>query len=329
MQATKNKRTGRFQLAFKDSNGQRQQYTGIAYFPKELKKSDADKRALAIYLKHEKDLKKTANTKLGVCVERMLDHLEATGVKDVKKIRCHAKRALEYNDDNDIEDVVKVAAALRIDMLKKKKADGTKYKGSYIKKLLNTYIRTANLAFQEWDILDAPLALKIKTVKASKPRDRYLSREESLKLLKNCEEDFFHVVSFFILTGIRCKEFSRLGAGDIDDNGVLIIDGKTEFMRSMQLSEAAIIHADHIDFPCDFSYGQLSKRLRDVSKKAGIPDIRLHDLRHTFATWLLQSGDATLYEIQRLLGHGTITQTERYAHLAPSALAHITTNLKI
>ena len=51
-------------------------------------------------------------------------------------------------------------------------------------------------------------------------------------------------------------------------------------------------------------------------RRAGIKDFHIHDLRHTCAAWLVSSG-AQLADVKDLLGHSTITMTERYAHLAP------------
>jgi integrase len=56
-----------------------------------------------------------------------------------------------------------------------------------------------------------------------------------------------------------------------------------------------------------------------VQKEADLPDVRIHDLRHTFAS-LLVSGGASLEMIGRLLGHSQMQTTQRYAHLMDSPL---------
>jgi site-specific recombinase XerD len=53
--------------------------------------------------------------------------------------------------------------------------------------------------------------------------------------------------------------------------------------------------------------------------KAKLHDVSAHTLRHTCASRLVQAG-VSLYEVRQLLGHSSITVTERYAHLAPSSL---------
>jgi integrase len=53
---------------------------------------------------------------------------------------------------------------------------------------------------------------------------------------------------------------------------------------------------------------------------AGVEEIGLHDMRHTFASQLAMKG-VPLRAIQEMLGHASITTTQRYAHLSPSATA--------
>ena len=54
-------------------------------------------------------------------------------------------------------------------------------------------------------------------------------------------------------------------------------------------------------------------------KQAGLADVRLHDLRHSFASLLINSG-RTLYEVQHILGHTQVKTTQRYAHLSQDTL---------
>lgn len=54
-------------------------------------------------------------------------------------------------------------------------------------------------------------------------------------------------------------------------------------------------------------------------KQAGLPEVRMHDLRHSFASFLVNAG-RSLYEVQELLGHADIRTTSRYAHLSRERL---------
>ena len=53
--------------------------------------------------------------------------------------------------------------------------------------------------------------------------------------------------------------------------------------------------------------------------KAGLADVRIHDLRHSFASFLVNAG-RSLYEVQKILGHTQVKTTQRYAHLAQGTL---------
>ena len=52
---------------------------------------------------------------------------------------------------------------------------------------------------------------------------------------------------------------------------------------------------------------------------AGMPELRVHDLRHSFASFLVNAG-CSLYEVQKILGHASITMTQRYSHLSLDSL---------
>ena len=58
----------------------------------------------------------------------------------------------------------------------------------------------------------------------------------------------------------------------------------------------------------------------DTARKlADLADVRMHDLRHSFASFLVNAG-RSLYEVQKLLGHTQVKTTQRYAHLSQETL---------
>ena len=63
----------------------------------------------------------------------------------------------------------------------------------------------------------------------------------------------------------------------------------------------------------------ISKQTRAAMKGAGLDGMSFHDLRHTAASWMVQSG-VSLFDVQQILGHSTPVMTQRYAHLRPEHL---------
>lgn len=95
-------------------------------------------------------------------------------------------------------------------------------------------------------------------------------------------------------------------------------------LNAIALAALKAWHADHgapkrgLIFPG--AAGQpltnLQTSFETVLETADIEDFRWHDMRHTFASWLVQKG-VSLYRVQQWMGHASITTTMRYAHLAP------------
>jgi integrase len=66
-------------------------------------------------------------------------------------------------------------------------------------------------------------------------------------------------------------------------------------------------------------YANIHKPWNDIREKAGLPGVRLHDLRHTFASLLINQG-RSLYEVQKILRHSDPKVTARYSHLTTATL---------
>jgi integrase len=143
-------------------------------------------------------------------------------------------------------------------------------------------------------------------------------------------------------TGCRKQELLGLEWRNVDfDNNLILLEKtKNGTRRSVHLNSicrAVLIRRMGVraelcpDTPWVFFHGtpvthvNVGGRVKNVKtpfatacKKAGIDDVHIHDLRHTATSWLVMEG-VPLLEVSRLLGHKSITQTERYAHLTPES----------
>ena len=171
-------------------------------------------------------------------------------------------------------------------------------------------------------------------------RERYLSIEE-LKCLGTvlaCVEADQSVGSFavlalrlLILTGARLTEILTLKWQHVDlQRGLIFLPDSKTGKKQLRLSSAVVevlekaprvtgnphVIIGHLE---GSHLVNLQKPWRHVRTLAELPDVRIHDLRHTFASMAAASG-ASLPMIGKLLGHTQAQTTERYAHLADDPL---------
>lgn len=165
--------------------------------------------------------------------------------------------------------------------------------------------------------------VKTRPMKFDNKRTRFLNYDEKIRLLDSCciskNKYLYAIVQIALQAGLRKGEIKSLKSSDIA-NGMIQIKAentKATKMRVIPLTEElARIFNDLgvFDFDIDFD-----NAFEWAVKRAKIEDFHFHDLRHTFASDLVMKG-VDLYTISKLLGHSTIEMTQRYAHLAPSAL---------
>lgn len=170
-------------------------------------------------------------------------------------------------------------------------------------------------------------------------RDRFLSPAELARLgdvLTRLETDggdprHLNIIRLLALTGARKNEIARLRWSEIDrEQGLLrLADSKTgaKIIRlgtaALELIEGLLPNDSTWVFPDrrhpDRPIGNLDWAWVGIRKRAGLDDVRIHDLRHSFASAGLAGGEG-LPLIGKLLGHSHIATTSRYAHLADDPL---------
>jgi integrase len=135
------------------------------------------------------------------------------------------------------------------------------------------------------------------------------------------------IIRLLAFTGARKNEITRLRWSEVDlHRGYLrLMDSKTGAKvipigapASEVLSNVPVLDNSPFVFPAssgDGAFQGTEKIWRRVRERAGFPTLRLHDLRHSFASIGLARGDA-LPVIGAILGHADVKTTSRYAHLA-------------
>lgn len=171
-------------------------------------------------------------------------------------------------------------------------------------------------------------------LKSTALRLRYLTRTEACALVQHANRQ--QVAMFILLalhTGCRKNELLTLQWSDIDQQRAFLLlrpeNTKANKARAIPLNQTALKALQALqqgnDSPWVFTNakGERKKTMnwsfRKSLESAGIQDFHIHDLRHTFASWLVSEG-VELIKVRDLLGHSTIKMTERYAHLRPDKL---------
>jgi len=186
---------------------------------------------------------------------------------------------------------------------------------------------------------------KLKVIKGEEKR--FLSKDECSKLLSNCGDWLYPIFYTFLHTGMRKQELMNLEWRDVDlDRKIIRIKAKA--IWTPKTSERVIpINDNHVKLLHEYKEktrngrlvfhdgkggiipkGKLRKKLKQITKKLGFPDVTmLHTLRHTYASHLIMSG-ADLPTVKELLGHSDINTTMIYSHLTQEHLKKAVEKLK-
>jgi integrase len=196
--------------------------------------------------------------------------------------------------------------------------------------------RVLNVAV-DWEVITANPLARVQLFNADNRLERYLGEEELDRLLEVLYNDENRMVCsillFLLTTGARLGEALNAKWCDIDTNRQWRIpqaQSKSKKQRYIPLNDVAMHVLDAVGTKTNYEYifinlgtGEryrcIKKTWTRLRKEAGLSNIRIHDLRHQYASMLVNEG-RSLYEVQQLLGHSDPKVTERYAHLAPSTL---------
>jgi len=171
----------------------------------------------------------------------------------------------------------------------------------------------------------------VKELRVPERPPAFFTLEQLDKLLAACDRQYLY--TFIVLgafTGMRKGEMFKLAWDDVDlrRKEITIHETKNNEYRIIPMNElvedALKKHPRHITSnlvlarPDGKPYHDLSVAFNSLMEKARLPRIRIHDLRHSFASNLVIAG-VPLNVVMELMGQKDITTTMIYAHLAPNA----------
>jgi site-specific recombinase XerD len=190
----------------------------------------------------------------------------------------------------------------------------------------------------EWMILDVNPLVGLRLFNPDNRVEHYLEDTQLENLLTVLKTDknrsVCQIAMFLLSTGARLNEAMRATWKQIDrQNRVWRIpasNSKSKRIRSVPLNDSAIEVLNQlategtseqlfINHKTGKQYVNIHKIWDRIRRKAGCTQTRLHDLRHQYASFLVNSG-RTLYEVQQILGHSDPKITMRYSHLSSKSL---------
>ena len=227
----------------------------------------------------------------------------------------------EYTRGQALEELANVATKVI------KNGQENKLSPAAINRYLAILRRVGNLAFK-WGWTDLAIGKRIELVSGERARHIYLTQAQVKGLAKAAGGEAGDAILFAALSGLRRSEQLRLRPSDVVDNAVLL-DALTKSGRPRIIplpAQAAAIARKRL--PWKITESELRRAFEMAREGQGLGHIRFHDLRHAYASWLVQDG-ASLATVRDLLGHSSLAVTSRYAHLQRKDLVAATKGLKI
>lgn len=169
--------------------------------------------------------------------------------------------------------------------------------------------------------------------RANKPklpsgRSRRLEGDEEARLLAVCPSPFREVVSFALETAMRREEIASMNWNQVDlkKRSALLPNTKNGETRSVPLSPNALeilraLPRNVSGSVFGMDKANITRNMLIAARKAGIKDLRFHDLRHEATSRLFENTDLDVMEVRAITGHKAMQMLARYSHLRTSRLA--------
>ena len=122
------------------------------------------------------------------------------------------------------------------------------------------------------------------------------------------------VIQLAAMTGLRKSEIWRLAAEDYQQGVLLVRKSKSGKPRSVPVPPVL-----GLQVPMPITYNAFRRQWDKARVAAGLPHIRFHDLRHTYASWLAGNPEIPMTMIRDLMGHSSMQMTSRYSHIREGA----------
>jgi site-specific recombinase XerD len=214
---------------------------------------------------------------------------------------------------------------------------------SSIKQCFNIFRSVWGYAFRRKIVSGECPAKYITLPKVDNKNERFFTYDEANRLLQNLKKkpiiETYHMSVISLHTGARRGEIFDIRWGDMNyGNGSMILRGKGSKTRHVYMTEEVveIFQARFNDQKqgqrifinqLGTKYSQIpdcfDTSIAKLDLNTGVEDRKFkasfHTWRHTFASWHVQNG-TDLYEVCKMMGHSSISVTERYAHLRPDGL---------
>jgi integrase len=194
-------------------------------------------------------------------------------------------------------------------------------------------------AVNEWEWIDRVPLVRMR--KIENKRIRWITREEAARLIATLPAHLSAMATFSLATGLRRSNVTGLKWQDVDlirRHALIHPDqAKAEKAIPVPLNEDAIAVlqgqlGQHNEYVFTYQGNRIiqcsTKAFRAALKRAGIKSFRWHDLRHTWASWHVQSG-TSLQELQMLGGWASFDMVLRYAHLSSEHLKRAADRISI